>query len=389
MNKQVQEAAQAATMEIDTLQELPQLPDNQPLAIIEPAEDATSEDAIDPERLADLQQQIDLTDTVSIMHFGSKAQTELTVISQEMLSGVKSKDAGPAGDSLRDMVTAIRGFSAEQGDMRAKASWWERLLGRAAPFANFVSRYETVQNQIDTITDNLLQHEHTLMKDVHFLDRLYEKTLEFYRELGLYIVAGEALIDRMDALDIPEAQEAAENASENEAMMKAQALRDLRSARDGLERRVHDLKLTRQVTMQALPSMRLVQENDKSLILKINSTLVNTVPLWETQLAQAITIQRSSEAAKAVRASNDLTNDLLTANAANLRDANKVVRQEMERGIFDIEAVKAANADLVATIEESLQIADEGKRARAAAESDLQKMEGDLKTTLAKASSRS
>ena len=219
MNKQVQEAAQAATMEIDTLQELPQLPDNQPLAIIETAEDATSEDAIDPERLADLQQQIDLTDTVSIMHFGSKAQTELTVISQEMLSGVKSKDAGPAGDSLRDMVTAIRGFSAEQGDMRAKASWWERLLGRAAPFANFVSRYETVQNQIDTITDNLLQHEHTLMKDVHFLDRLYEKTLEFYRELGLYIVAGEALIDRMDALDIPEAQEAAENASENEAMM--------------------------------------------------------------------------------------------------------------------------------------------------------------------------
>ena len=140
--------------------------------------------------------------------------------------------------------------------------------------------------------------------------------------------------------------------------------------------------------MQSLPSIRLVQENDKSLVTKINSTLLNTVPLWETQLAQAVTIQRSAQAAGAVREANDLTNDLLKANAKNLRDANTAIRTEIERGVFDIEAVKAANADLIATIDESLSIADEGKRKRAAAEADLQKMEQDLKTTLASAKSR-
>ncbi len=165
-------------------------------------------------------------------------------------------------------------------------------------------------------------------------------------------------------------------------------MRDLRAARDDLERRVHDLKLTRQVTMQSLPSIRLVQENDKSLITKINSTLVNTVPLWETQLAQAVTIQRSKEAAEAVRAASDLTNELLEANAKNLREANQVVREEMERGVFDIETVKRANETLIATIEDSLRIADEGKARRAAAEEDLVKMEAELRTTLAAARAR-
>ena len=167
-----------------------------------------------------------------------------------------------------------------------------------------------------------------------------------------------------------------------------QELRDLRAARDDLERRVHDLKLTRQVTMQSLPSIRLVQENDKSLITKINSTLVNTVPLWETQLAQAVTIQRSKEAAVAIREANDLTNDLLTSNAENLRETNRIVRTEMERGVFDIEAVKKANASLIATIEESLSIADEGKARRAAAEVELVKMEHDLRDTLSAARAR-
>jgi uncharacterized protein YaaN involved in tellurite resistance len=151
---------------------------------------------------------------------------------------------------------------------------------------------------------------------------------------------------------------------------------------------VHDLKLTWQVTMQSLPSIRLVQENDKSLVTKINSTLVNTVPLWETQLAQAVTIQRSTEAASAVREANDLTNELLTANAKNLRQGNEIVRQEMERGVFDIEAVKAANAELIGTIEDSLRIAEEGKRKRAAAETELARMEADLRDTLSAAAAR-
>lgn len=332
--------------------------------------------------------EIDMGNTQSIISFGSRAQAELQVISQEMLSGVKNKDVGPAGDSLRDIVTTLRGFSVSELDVRRERSWWEKLLGRAAPFAKFVARFEEVQGQIDKITGTLLTHEHTLLKDVKSLDILYEKTLDFYDELALYIAAGEAKLAEVDARDIPAKEAAVAAAPEADQVKVAQELRDLRSARDDLERRVHDLKLTRQVTMQSLPSIRLVQENDKSLITKINSTLVNTVPLWETQLAQAVTIQRSKEAAVAIREANDLTNDLLTSNAENLRETNRIVRTEMERGVFDIEAVKKANASLIATIEESLSIADEGKARRAAAEVELVKMEHELRDTLSAARAR-
>lgn len=332
--------------------------------------------------------EIDMGNTQSIISFGSAAQAELQVISQEMLAGVKNKDVGPAGDSLRSIVTTLRGFSVSELDVRRERSWWEKLLGRGAPFAKFVARYEEVQGQIDRITESLLGHEHTLLKDIKSLDILYEKTLDFYDELALYIAAGEAKMAVVDTTDIPAKEAEVAKAPEADQVKIAQELRDLRAARDDLERRVHDLKLTRQVTMQSLPSIRLAQENDKSLVTKINSTLVNTVPLWETQLAQAVTIQRTKEAAVAIREANDLTNELLTSNAENLQVTNRIVRTEMERGVFDIEAVKKANATLIATIEESLSIADEGKAKRAAAEVELVKMEHDLRDTLASARAR-
>ena len=332
--------------------------------------------------------EIDMADTQSIVSFGSNAQAELQEISQSMLADVRNKDEGPAGDSLRGIVSTIRGFSVSELDVRRERSWWEKLLGRAAPFAKFTAQFEKVQSQIDNITSDLLKHEHTLLKDIKSLDLLYDKTLQFYDELALYIAAGEEKLKELDANDIPAKEAEVQAAPEADQVMVAQELRDLRAARDDLERRVHDLKLTRQVTMQSLPSIRLVQENDKSLVTKINSTLVNTVPLWETQLAQAVTIQRSAEAAAAVRDANDLTNELLTSNAKNLRDSNKLIREEMERGVFDIEAVKQANADLIGTIQESLQIADEGKAKRAAAEEDLKKMEAELRDTLAAAKAR-
>ena len=344
----------------------------------------TEEKAAIDKRIAEL----DMDDTQSIIRFGSAAQSELQVISQEMLAGVRNKDVGPAGNSLRDMVTSIRGFSIDELDPNRKLSWWERLMGKAKPMAAFMAKYEDVQGQIDNITDELLSHETILLRDIKSLDRLYEKTLDFYDELALYIAAGEEKTRLLDEVDIPAMEETLANAPEDDGVIVAQELRDLRAARDDLERRVHDLKLTRQVTMQSLPSIRLVQENDKSLVTKINSTLVNTVPLWETQLAQAVTIHRSREAAEVVHDANDLTNELLKSNAENLQQANKVIRQEMERGVFDIEAIKQANAALIQTIEDSLQIADEGKAKRADAERELKVMEAELKTTLAAAKAK-
>jgi uncharacterized protein YaaN involved in tellurite resistance len=382
MPSTVRTEAAAALAEVETVTAV---------VLPEPAGEVVPLDAATPDKAEAIRRrmaEVDLTNTQSIIRFGAGAQAELQAISQEMLTDVRNKDVGPAGDTLREIVTTLRGFSVSELDVRRQQSWWERLTGKAAPFAAFVARFEKVRDQIDQITGNLLAHEHKLLKDIKALDKLYAKTLDFYDELALYIAAGEAKLAEVDTTLIPAKEAELAAADETAQVMKAQELRDLRAARDDLERRVHDLKLTRQVTMQSLPSIRLVQENDKSLVTKINSTLVNTVPLWETQLAQAVTIQRSKEAAEAIRSANDLTNELLTANAENLRQANKVVREEMERGVFDIEAVKKANATLIATIEDSLAIADAGKARRAAAEADLKTLEAALRDALAAARAR-
>ena len=379
MAETIRKQAETLTGEINALVDTPLA---EPSGALVTLDDAPADEA---EAIRARMGEIDMGQTSTIIGFGSRAQMELQQISQSMLADVKNKDLGPAGDGLREMVTTLRGFSVEELDTRRKRSWWERLTGRAAPIVKFQERFNTVQGQIDRITGNLFFHETALLKDIKALDKLYEKTLEFYHELALYIAAGEAKIKALDSDDIPAKEAEVEAADENDKVLKAQELRDLRAARDDLERRVHDLKLTRQVTMQSLPSIRLVQENDKSLVTKINSTLVNTVPLWETQLAQALTIQRSRDAAQAVRTANDLTNELLTSNAENLREANREVREEIERGVFDIDAVRQANETLIATIEDSLQIADEGRTKRAAAEEELTKMEAELRQSLSAA----
>ena len=249
----------------------------------------------------------------------------------------------------------------------------------------YLDKYEDVRSQIDTITTQLEQHKTKMLTDIVRLDKLYEANLDYFRTLEIYIAAGRAKLKEVDEQVIPALAKEVEGSDD---VIRAQKLRDLRAARDDLERRVHDLLLTRQVTMQALPSIRLVQENDKALVTKINSTIANTVPLWRQQLAQAVTIYRMGEAADSVKAASDLTNELLKNNAENLQRANAEVRRQVERGVFDIETVKEANARLVATINESLQIADEGKRKRAEAEQQLQAMEAELRKTLASASAR-
>ena len=329
--------------------------------------------------------EIDMSDSNSIIFFGTKAQQKLTTISDNMLDGVRNKDIGPASASLNEMVSTLRGFDVDSLDPNKQgffARLFAKIFGSAKPIVKFIQRYEEVRGQIDTVSDKLEGHKTTLLKDVASLDRLYEANLDYFHELEDYILAGEKKLAELEANIIPGL---AKEAEESNDMLKAQELRDLRTARDDLERRVHDLRLTRQVTMQSLPSIRLVQENDKGLVRKIQSTMANTIPLWRQQLAQAVTIYRSGEAAKTVKAATDLTNELLESNAENLQEANREVRQQIERGVFDIEVVKRANQTLIDTIEESLQIADEGKRMRASALTQLQDAESQLKEKLAAA----
>jgi len=337
-------------------------------------------------RVQQLQNEIDFNNTQSIIFFGSKAQEQLTTISDRMLDGVKNKDIGPAGDDLNEMVATIRGFEVDDLDPNKKQGFLDRLLGRAKPVVKFLQQYEEVRKQIDSITDKLERHKTSLLTDITSLDRLYQANLEYFHTLEDYIAAGEEKLRQLDETIIPEQARQAEASGE---VIAAQALRDLRAARDDLERRVHDLRLTRQVSMQSLPGIRLVQENDKGLVNKINSTIVNTVPLWRQQLATAVTIYRSSQAAETVKAATDLTNELLAANAENLKQANAETRKQLERGVFDIETVKKANAALIATIEESLQIADQGKKMRREAVAQLEVCENELRKTLASAHARS
>ncbi|NNC63437.1 MAG: toxic anion resistance protein [Gammaproteobacteria bacterium] len=336
----------------------------------------------DRTRMEALIAELNLRDSKSIIFFGSQAQEQLTTVSDQMLEGVRNKDLGAAGNSLSEMVTTLRGFDTEGLE---KPGLFARLFNKAKPVVKFLQRYEGVRKQIDVITNDLDRHETRLLTDIEMLDRLYDANLEYFHELELYIAAGEEKLRLLDTEEIPALERAVQGSDE---VIKAQELRDLRSARDDLERRVHDLRLTRQVTMQSLPTIRLVQENDKGLVTKINSVMVNTIPLWRQQLATAVTIYRSGQAAKSVKAATDLTNELLESTSGALREANAETRKQLERGIVDIESVKTANENLIATIEESLQIADEGKRARAEAVTQLQDMENQLRESLAAASAR-
>ncbi|WP_457602494.1 toxic anion resistance protein [Nitratifractor sp.] len=337
-------------------------------------------EAEEEKRVQEAMARLDPKERSSVIRFGSEAQAKLDEISNRMIEGVKNKETAAAGESLNRMVAAIRGFDIDALDPNKKLSWWEKLLGKGQPLALFIQRYEEVRNQLDVIAADLERHKAQLTADLVALDKLYEANLDYFRQLELYIEAGERKLRELEETIVPEYEAKAESGE----MLAVQELRELRGFRDDLERRVHDLRLSRQVAMQALPAIRLIQENDKSLIAKIDSTLVNTVPLWRNQLAQTVTIFRSREAAGALRAAGDLTNDLLEANAESLRQANAEVRTQMERGVFDIESIKKANRTLIATLDDSLRIAEEGKKARRAALEELQKSERELKNALLK-----
>ncbi len=323
--------------------------------------------------------EIDIKDPHTVIFYGAKAQENINRVSESMLEGVKNKDLGHAADSLNDLVAEIQGFDVDALNPNQTQGFFSRLFGMASPVVKFIGKYEEVRKQIDAITDNLEQQKTQLLTDITSLERLYKVNFEFFKELELYIAAGVHKLEQLDNEIIPKLEA---EAAGSKKMQKALRLQDIINTRNDLERRIHDLRLTRQVAMQALPTIRMVQDNDKSLVSKISSVLVNTVPLWKNQLAQAITIYRSSEAAKAVKGATDMTNELLEKNAEALKEANRETREQIERGVYDIESIKKANQTLIDTIQESLEIAKKGKETRAAAEEELVKIENQLHDAL-------
>ncbi|NPA60052.1 MAG: toxic anion resistance protein [Epsilonproteobacteria bacterium] len=333
----------------------------------------------------DVLENINLTSSNDIIHFGANAQENITDISSQILEGVKNKELGKAGEPLSNMIASIKGFDVDALDPNKELGFFDKLLGRAKPLVVFLNKYEDTKEQIESISDELERQKGTLLNDIESLDRLYDANLNYIYELEHYIVAGEKHLNFLDKEKIPLL---VDKASKSENLLQAQELKDLRVTRDDFERRVHDLMLTRQVALQSLPSIRLVQDNDKTLVNKINSTIVNTLPLWKNQLAQTITIYRNQKAGNVLKDAMDLTNELLEANAKNLKEANRQTRELAERGVFDIESIKLANKLLIETIEDGLKIADEGKVNRKKAQEELQNLEKELKETLIKATAQ-
>jgi len=339
----------------------------------------------DKQKIDELVKEIKDDDPRSVIFFGSKAQEHINTVSESMLEGVKSKDIGRSGEALNNLVTAIKGFDVDELNPNARQGFFSKLFGLASPAVKFLGKYEEVRTQVDKITDDLEAHKAQLLTDITSLDRLYDVNLQYFNDLELYIAAGVKKLREFDEQIIPKLKS---EASHSNKMTKTLNLQDVITTRNDLERRIHDLRLTRQVAMQALPSIRMVQENDKNLVSKINSTLVNTVPLWKNQLAQTVTIYRSAEAAKSVKNASDLTNELLEDNAKNLKHANKAIREEVERGVYDIETIKRANQTLIEAINESLEITQKGKIAREKAEQELKLLEDQLKSALLEASKK-
>ena len=351
-----------------------------------PSPDVTRYEGASAEQRAEIEQvltELRMDDSNTVLFFGTSAQEAVTAVADEMLEGVRNKDTGEAGQALNQMVTTLRGMSVAELDPKKKPGFLRRLSGRARPVARMLQQYEQVRRQVDGISNRLDKHTSALMRDVVLLDRLFEKTLEYFRRLEVYIAAGEEQLRRLDTEVLP-----AREASARQDMVKVQQVADLRARRDDLERRVHDLKLTRQVVMQSLPSIRIVQQNDKALVGKIASTMANTLPLWRQQLAMALTIARSAEAADTLQKATDLTNELLTANAETLRSSTQAIRTQVERGIVDMAALKQANDALIATIDDALRIADDGKRQRADAEKQLAACESELRQAVLAARGR-
>ena len=318
---------------------------------------------------------IDLNDSAIILQYGAACQKKIAEFSDNALAGVRTKDLGTTSDMIADLVSELKGFSAEEEE--------KGFLGIFKKAGNQVTRlkarYDKAENNIDMITGKLEEHQNQLLKDIIMLDKMYEMNLAYFKELTMYIMEGKKKLEAERATTLPDMKAKAEQSG---LTHDAQAANDYAAMCDRFEKKLHDLELTRTISVQMAPQIRLIQNNDAVMSEKIQSTINNTIPLWKNQMVIALGLAHSQQALDAQRAVTDMTNELLKKNADMLRQGTVEIAQETERGIVDIETVAYTNQQLISTLDEVLRIQDEGRAKRKAAEAQLIRIETELKNKL-------
>jgi uncharacterized protein YaaN involved in tellurite resistance len=330
-------------------------------------------------QIDEIKRTVDVGDAQAILQYGLPAQNKIATFSDTLLADIRTREAGQAGESLADLLVKVKELDVDSlsgGSPMAKIP----LVGRFVDsFNRFAARYQKIGATIEKLSLALEQARMGLLKDITVLDKMYELNLDYLRQLDLYIAAGDELLEELQTKRLP-ALEVEAKASQDP--MDAQRVNDVRQAVLRFERRLHDLKLTRMVAIQTAPQVRLIQSNDQNLVEKIQSSILTTVPLWKNQIVIAISLYRQQKAVELQREVSDTTNELLAKNAALLREGSAKVAREVERGVVDIETLRQVNADLVATLEETIQIQDEGHQARLRAEDELARLQADLRQKL-------
>lgn len=318
--------------------------------------------------------QIDLTNSTMILQYGAGTQKKMADFSETALDNVRTKDLGEVGDLLSGVVQELKNFDEEE-----EKGFFGIFKKQANKLQNLKSKYASAETNVNQICKVLEGHQVQLMKDIALLDKMYELNLTYFKELTMYIMAGKKKLKDVREKDLAEMKLKEQRSGLAE---DAQSARDLESMCLRFEKKIHDLELTRMVSIQTAPQIRLVQNNDTIMAEKIQSTIVNTIPLWKSQMVLALGVAHSRQAAEAQREVTDMTNELLRKNAETLKMATVETAKESERGIVDMETLKATNESLISTLDEVMQIQEDGRRKRQEAEVELRKMEQELKDKL-------
>ena len=321
-------------------------------------------------------EKIDVLNTEQVMNYGSNAQKNISEFSEAALNSVRAKDLGEVGGMLGDLVVELQGLNFDPEEKKGFLGLFKKATQN---IASLKAQYDKAEVNVDKIVESLEKHEVVLMKDISMMDKMYERNLEYMKELTMYIIAGKLKIEQLRNEELPKYQQKAQESGLPE---DAQAANDFANMIGRFEKKIHDLELTRTISIQMSPQIRMIQNNDSLMAEKIRSSIVNTIPLWKSQMVLALSLYHSDQAMKAQREVTDVTNQLLTKNAQALHQGSVAIAKETERGIVDIETLKKTNQELISTLDEVRQIQDDGRAKRMQAEEELGRIEGELKQKL-------